>query len=363
MRVGEQSCCYYDEGRCRSCHLITLPYTRQLARKAARAADVLDTSWLDPVASEPFGFRNKAKIVVSGSSRDPILGILLDGKPQDLSGCPLYVPALRDAHGPLASYITTAGLEPYDVPNRTGELKSIIVTANPAGRLMVRFVLRSPAHERAIRSTITDLAAQLPIDVATINYLPTHVALPEGDEEVHIFGSPTLDFTLGTITLGLSPGGFFQTNTDIARTLYASAGAWVDELAPHAVWDLYCGAGGFAYSIASPTRSVTGIDLSPGAGPHPAGVDLVAGDVSSWVGSRPAPDLVVVNPPRRGIGALRGWLGSAGPSHLLYSSCKIDSAAADLDACGYRALRAQVFDMFPNTDHFETLILAERIPR
>jgi len=74
------------------------------------------------------------------------------------------------------------------------------------------------------------------------------------------------------------------------------------------------------------------------------------------------PDLVIVNPPRRGIGPeLSGWLQSSGVRHVLYSSCNAQTLAKDLDAMpSLRPVRGQLLDMFPNTAHYEVLTLLER---
>jgi 23S rRNA (uracil747-C5)-methyltransferase len=73
-------------------------------------------------------------------------------------------------------------------------------------------------------------------------------------------------------------------------------------------------------------------------------------------------DLVVVNPPRRGIGPdLAGALEAAGPAYLLYSSCNPATLGRDLAAMpSLVPVRARVFDMFPQTAHQEVLVLCER---
>ena len=88
-----------------------------------------------------------------------------------------------------------------------------------------------------------------------------------------------------------------------------------------------------------------------------------AGDATAYALGRPAaPDLVVVNPPRRGIGPeLSGWLEGSGVRHVLYSSCNAQTLATDLAAMpSLRPVRGQVLDMFPNTAHYEVLVLLER---
>lgn len=74
-------------------------------------------------------------------------------------------------------------------------------------------------------------------------------------------------------------------------------------------------------------------------------------------------DLVVVNPPRRGIGDLTSALEGSRARWVLYSSCNVDSLARDLARMpSYRPLRARLIDMFPQTAHCEVLLLLERHP-
>src|SRR5699024_1666871 len=110
----------------------------------------------------------------------------------------------------------------------------------------------------------------------------------------------------------LRPQGFFQTNTEVAAALYARAAGWVEELAPSSLWDLYCGVGGFALHSAAPGREVLGIETSAAAveagerSRREAGlteVRFTAEDATTFAQHAPrAPELVVVNPPRSGIG-------------------------------------------------------------
>ena len=75
----------------------------------------------------------------------------------------------------------------------------------------------------------------------------------------------------------------------------------------------------------------------------------------------PPADLVIVNPPRRGIGALAEQLEQSGTRHVLYSSCNVTSLAKDLAAMpSFAVSRARLFDMFPQTQHHEVLLLLER---
>jgi 23S rRNA (uracil747-C5)-methyltransferase len=351
-----------------------VPYPRQLAAKDAGVRELLvawpSIAWAAPHAGTESGFRNKAKMVVGGTTTAPTLGILDEHRHGvDLRACGICAPELHAAFPVLADFIGLAGIPPYDVPTRRGELKHLQVTVSPQGRLMVRFVLRSTEAIGRIRKHLPRLREALPqADVISVNLLPQHAALAEGAEEIVLTEVGALAMRMDAGTLLLPPGGFFQTNTAIAQALYDQAAAWADPLAPSTVWDLYCGVGGFALHLAAPGRRVTGVEVSEPAiaGARAAGVPgtgFVVADATDWAqrqGDRP--DLVVVNPPRRGLGErLDAWLEASGAPAIVYSSCNAVTLARDLAALpSYRPVAGRVFDMFPQTAHAETMVLLRR---
>lgn len=354
-------------------------YAAQLADKQRHAGDLLaaysDLRWERPVASRESGFRNKAKMVVSGTTQHPTLGILdAGGHGVDLQDCGLYPPDLQAVFPVLAAFVTRADLTPYDVSSRRGELKNILVTLSPDGELMVRFVLRSQEPVARIRKHLPSLLDALPqARVVSANILPEHKAALEGDQEILLTEADTLTMRLNGIEMHLRQQSFFQTNTDVAAALYRQGREWVDAAAPASVWDLYCGVGGFALHCAAPGREVVGIESSREAivsaerSAAQAGLDGVsfrAGDAAAFaLGAERVPDLVIVNPPRRGFGAeLAGWLETSSVQQVVYSSCNAESLARDLAAMpSLRPVRGRVLDMFPQTTHYEVMVLLERV--
>jgi 23S rRNA (uracil747-C5)-methyltransferase len=372
-------CSYFDAGTCRSCTHMGRPYGEQLAGKQLHCQTLLsdhtELEWLPPVASQESGFRNKAKMVVGGTAQNPTIGILdADGHGVDLRKCGVCSPGLRACFPVLANFIRRVRLTPYDVPRRTGELKHIIITESPDGEVMLRLVLRSDQTVPRIRKHLPELLAALPqVKVVSVNLHPEHKAVLEGDREILLTGQSTLNMRVNDINLHLRPQSFFQTNTDMAAALYRQGREWVNELAPASVWDLYCGVGGFALHSAAPYRTVTGIETSSEAIVSARissgeagleGMDFQAGDATAFaLASKQSPDLVIVNPPRRGIGKeLCGWLESSDVQHVVYSSCNAQSLARDLAALpSFTARRARVLDMFPQTTHYEVMVLLERV--
>ncbi|MDO9589900.1 MAG: methyltransferase domain-containing protein, partial [Microcella sp.] len=289
-------------------------------------------------------------------------------------------PRILAAFPALIAVITRAGLAPYDVPTRTGELKNLIVTVSASGNLMVRFVVRSESSVASIRRQVSWLQDAVPqLVVVTANIHPEHKAVLEGEVEHVLTGEAVLRMRVGDVDLLVRPQSFVQTNTAIAGELYRQAAAWLDELGAASVWDLYCGVGGFALHAAVAGCSVVGVESSPDAVAsaelardamfvEPSDrqrIRFVAADATAFALGAPAdalPDVVIVNPPRRGLGAsLASWLQASGPRHVIYSSCNPESLARDLAVMpGYRVTRARVLDMFPQSTHLEAITHLER---
>lgn len=371
-------CAHFDAGRCRSCTWLPRPYDSQVVAKQDDCARLLAghtaLTWLDPAPSRETNFRNKAKMVVTGTSDMPVLGILGESRQGvDLSDCGLHVPAVRDALPVLAEFVTRAGLVPYDLDTRRGELKHLIVTASPDDELMVRFVSRSQEPVARIRKHLPWLAEHLPsLRVATVNLQPEHKAVLEGEREIVLTEESSLLMRVNGLDLHLRPQSFFQTNTDVAAALYRQGRDWIRESDPASLWDLYCGVGGFALHAADGHREVTGIELGDEAvtaarqSASEAGlrrIEFVAGDATEYaLRSNEPPAMVSVNPPRRGIGtALAGWIEHSGVHDVLYSSCNPVTLTRDLAAMPSLApVKGRLFDMFPHTSHSEVLVLLRR---
>ncbi|WP_228941127.1 23S rRNA (uracil(747)-C(5))-methyltransferase RlmC [Nocardioides sp. Leaf374] len=371
-------CHHFDAGRCRSCAWMGQAYDDQVAAKQRHCRGLLaawpDLTWLEPHRSREEGFRNKAKMVVAGTLEAPTLGILdPSGAGVDLRDCGLHEPGLAAALPALADFVTRAAVAPYDLATRRGELKHLLVTRSPDGELMVRFVLRSTEPVTRIRKHLPALHAALPeLVVVSANVQPEHKAVLEGEREIALSPRETLAMRVNGLTLRLRPQGFFQTNTEVAAALYRQGRDWVEEIAPASVWDLYCGVGGFALHVAAPGRLVTGVEVSEEAVAAARataeyarlpGLRFEAADATTWAQAQEAgPELVVLNPPRRGVGPeLCAWLEGSGVGHVVYSSCNAVSLARDLAALpSFAPRRARLFDMFPQTTHHEVMVLLER---
>ncbi len=379
-------CAYFDRGQCRSCDWITLEYSEQIERKQRRVRESLaffDRFELEPtVSSARQGFRNRAKMAVTGTVEAPTIGLTGDLHQQqpldegrELLSCPIHHPRLNELMAALPSFITTYRLIPYQIESRRGELKGLIAFFSPQSReLYLRFVLRSRECVSRLRKMLPELQSQFPdLVCVSANLQPVPHALLEGPEEIFLTERQTILHQLGHLPLRLSPQAFVQTNVETALQLYSTAAEWILEAQPERAMELYCGQGAFTFFAARHARSWLSIELHPDAVStaratatelglshlqfRSADATQIQPELAAF-----APDLVLVNPPRRGLGTAVQLLLQQQPQSLLYSSCNIESLAADLRAFAslYAIRRVRIFDLFPHTAHFETLVWLEK---
>lgn len=363
-------CAYFKQNICRSCTLIETEYDKQILMKEDALKKVLpenvklETSITSPV----MGFRNKAKLVVSGSSESPILGLI----DREILDCPVHDPVINSILHDLIPFIRLAKLEPYNIGVRKGELKGIIIFHGDEAYL--RFVLRSKEGIDRIRKNLPSLLQSHPeITSVSVNIQPVHQAILEGDEEISMGPGPLIQQSYGDLKLSLRPQGFVQTNQHVASRLYATAASWVKEKKVDRFLELFSGQGAFSFHCASFVKEATGIEINPEAvktaeeTAQKMGLGHLQFKALDAAGSAKIiraknPELILVNPPRRGLGASISLILEANPEWLIYSSCSVESLGKDLNELNqkYKIEKVQLFDMFPHTAHFETLVLLKK---
>jgi len=364
-------CSFYDANVCRSCSWIDFFYAEQLKHKSELLHALLDVfepqEWLKPSPSPLKGFRNKAKMVAIPSLDGVVLGL---SEEASLIQCPLYDVSMQKVLENTQTWLRDLGIKAYDVKKKKGELKYVLLTRSTHNNsMMLRFVLRSHGAIGRLKNGLNDLIALCPeLKVVTVNIQSIHMAILEGDEEIFLTQQIRLEEKLNGIPLFIRPKSFFQTNTDVASKLYKTAAEWVGVSKPKVIWDLFCGVGGFALHCAAPDREIIGIEIEDEAIACARDSAALIGfenlrfeamDTASFTAtSGKDVDIVIVNPPRRGLGEqLCKWLERSAPERIIYSSCNATSLARDLNFLSqYSIKKVQLFDMFPHTPHYETLV-------
>jgi 23S rRNA (uracil1939-C5)-methyltransferase len=198
-----------------------------------------------------------------------------------------------------------------------------------------------------------------------------------GGESELVWGEAQLPERLGELDLRISPEAFFQTNTEMAEELYKTAAAYAALQGWERVFDLYCGIGTIALTLAPRAAEVWGIELVPDAVADAiaaaerneiTGARFFAGDarlaLPELVKRAGRPDVIVVDPPRAGLSrkVVRRMI-DASPRRIVYVSCNpttLAPNAAQLAEAGWRLVTVRPVDMFPQTPHIECVALLER---
>lgn len=225
------------------------------------------------------------------------------------------------------------------------------------------------------------VAAVLSVYPATTILIGRHEAVSDTSsidsiETLHGPGyiTETLRFAEGTVDYRISPGSFFQTNSRGTEVLYSLLREWARELGGGLALDLYCGGGGIALALAGACRKVVGVEVVETAvRDAEANAQLNGITNCDFYHAKtefllPAlldmdPDFAVIDPPRAGLHkeAVKALIENA-PPVLLYVSCNPEALARDLKPLceRYAVERLAVVDLFPHTDHVETLALLKR---
>jgi 23S rRNA (uracil1939-C5)-methyltransferase len=227
-------------------------------------------------------------------------------------------------------------------------------------------VLELQKEDLPKRATRAHLAAG---DAETVRSLANFEDQPLGPEEArarvtqHIHG---LDFEFGARS-------FFQGNRLLIETLVDAA---IGEERGRSALDLYCGAGLFTLPLARRFAIVLAVEEDSGAVELGSmnqrrneiiNASFVCSDVAQWFDRVPlefAPDLVLLDPPRRGAGerVVEGVLALA-PKTIRYVACDPATQARDLRgfvAGGYELESIVALDLYPQTAHIETVAVLRR---
>ncbi|HEU5337031.1 MAG TPA: 23S rRNA (uracil(1939)-C(5))-methyltransferase RlmD [Terriglobales bacterium] len=352
--------------RCGGCHYQHASYEHQLEIKAAilketlaRIAKLQLEAELQVHPSPPWNYRNRTRLRVRGAPF--ALGYYRFGSHALLpvEECPISSPLINRAIAALWQ-LGRAG----KVPAGIGEVELFADSAD--AQLLVQAYMEKATQPRgAVKEFFPALAQALP-EVAGMAcfraepaaHAPRNQALPQLNS-----GAGELLYRTGEHEYRVSAGAFFQVNRYLAEELVKIVTAGCQG---RAALDLYAGVGLFALPLARSFERVTAVESSQISHSDlqykcPENVQAVRATTEQHLQSvSETPDLVVVDPPRGGLGqAVAQALGRLRAPRLTYVSCDPATLARDLQgllAAGYAIEQAHLVDLFPQTFHLETVL-------
>ena len=242
------------------------------------------------------------------------------------------------------------------------------------GQVLVTLVTPTPQLPGS-RNFITRLRALAPqVSGVVQNLNPRRTSAVLGTQEKLLWGRPAVKDTLCGQEFLISSRSFYQVNPVQTERLYALALNAAALTGKERVVDAYCGIGTIGLCAAPHAGQVVGVELNPEAARDAAANARRNGaanarfyqeDATQWLTRQAAEgqkaDVIFLDPPR--AGSTPEFLRAAAamrPSRMVYVSCDPATQARDLELLtrlGYRMERAWPVDLFPHTEHVETVCL------
>ena len=371
---GKAKCPHFQ--KCGGCHYQHIPATEQLRLKKEILRETLSrlggVAWDGPIvehSAEPYGYRNRAQWAVrSGMPR--ALGYFLPESAVivPIDECPVLSPRLARAFAQLQEMARSGKL-----PEGIQEIEAFADSADEKIALNVAFEkFPKPAAElaSAFREALPEIESLLLLD--------------QKKNRFELTGPGYLTHEAGGHKYRVSHLSFFQVNRflieDLLTTLTANSRGAV-------ALDLYSGVGFFSLPLAKKFQKVVSVDANLAAtrdlhaNAEMAGVSIVSHNehVEEFLKKTDErPDFVMLDPPRAGLGAeAAAKLADLGASEIMYLSCDPSTLARDLavltasprkpneitgPSIRYEIAEMQLFDLFPQTFHIETLVRLRRAP-
>jgi 23S rRNA (uracil1939-C5)-methyltransferase len=415
----EPRCPYF--GLCGGCKWQHMDYSEQLRLKRKQVQDALEhiggfsfeeASDKEDILCKPcipapeiFGYRNKMDFsftdlryltpdeigIEPGQHEKPVdfaLGFHAPGvfsKAIDIDHCDLSTPEMNIALGAVRAFCLRhkEELPVYSTRSHTGELRNLVVRqGGHTGEFMVNLVTSTHNPElmqQLGKELLEALGNRLTTFVNSTTSAKNTVAF--GEKEFVMHGPGTITDRLGDYTYRISANSFFQTNTVQAEALYHLILGTARLKPTDVVYDLFCGTGSIALFASGYCRKVLGIevvesavsDARENAARHKVEncefirLDLKdIRDLETELSDFGHPDVVITDPPRAGMHpkAVKKLLELA-PPVIVYVSCNPASLARDgrmlCEEGRYRLAACRPIDMFPQTNHVESVARFERV--
>jgi 23S rRNA (uracil1939-C5)-methyltransferase len=283
-----------------------------------------------------------------------------------IEGCPIAAPLLERCISVMRA-LGTGGLVPVD----TQEIE--IFTNHDQSELFITIWARPHTGKREIAYQLffEKLQREMPQLVGAQMLVTDKGKVRSPRPPLH-WGRQSVNYRVAGREYTVSAGSFFQVNYKLLDNFVAAVTG--DESGAFA-WDLYAGVGLFSVALAERFQHVIAVESSASAckdlrhNLRASRAEYVQASTLNFLRQaialkQDAPDLVLLDPPRAGAGVEAAkMLADLGPHRIVYVSCDPATLGRDLAALiqsGYRLLRLQLVDMFPQTYHMETIATLQR---
>lgn len=330
---------------------------------------------------EPYHYRNKVQAAFATARNGKIISGVYQSGTHSIVCVDSCLTEDRKADEIIVSVrnmLRSFKIQPYDERSGSGTLRHVLVKRGfKTNQIMVVLVTAGPIFP-AKNNFVKALRKEHP-DITTIvhNINPYQTSLVLGERENVLYGTGKIEDELCGLTFRISPRSFYQINPVQTEVLYNTAMGYADMSGHEKVIDAYCGIGTIGLVASKRAGEVIGVELNRDA-VHDAisnakrngikNVRFFCDDAGEFMlgmaqdGEKA--DIVFMDPPRAGSDeCFLSSLVTLAPKKIVYISCNPETQQRDLRLLtkrGYKVEKIQPVDMFPHTNHVETVVLITR---
>lgn len=391
-------------GICGGCKWQILPYEEQLKYKQQQVFDNLtrigkiDIPEMMPILGSDktqfyrnkleFTFSNKKWLtqeqIESGISFDDInmnaVGFHIPGcfdKVLDIHKCWLQDDISNRIRNFVRQYCFDKGYTFFDLRNRGGLMRTLIVRTSTTGELMLIVVFYDDDKEKQ-EDVLNAIDCEFP-QITSLLYIVNQKANDTiTDQEVLVWrGNDFIYEEMEGLKYKIGPKSFYQTNSEQAYNLYKITREFAGLTGSELVYDLYTGTGTIANFVARQAKKVIGIEYVEDAiedAKVNSSINAIdntlfyAGDMKDiltqdFINEHGRPDVIITDPPRAGMhDDVINTILFAEPNRIVYVSCNPATQARDLSLLDakYKVEKVRPVDMFPHTHHVENVVLLSK---
>lgn len=371
--------------RCGGCRWIGMDYQKQLQEKEKQVRKLLAPYCrLEGILGmeQPLYYRNKVHAVFGEDKRHrPISGIYEERTHRivPVDSCRIENQRADAIIATIRELLPSFKIRPYNEDTGYGLLRHVLIrTGQATGQIMVVLVLSSPILPSKNNFVRALLKRHPEITTIVINVNDRSTSMVLGGKEQVIYGPGYIEDTLCGRSFRISPKSFYQVNPVQTEVLYGKAMEYAALTGQETVVDAYCGTGTIGIIASGQAGQVIGVELNADAvrdarnnakNNKVRNIQFYQNDAGRFLlemqeqGARV--DVVLMDPPRSGSSEeFLAAVASIAPSRVVYISCNPETLARDLrylTGHGYRAERGVAVDMFPFTEHVETVCLLSKL--
>lgn len=371
-------------GKCGGCQLQHLTYEGQLKYKDHKIGELLEPfGKVAPIIGmdKPKHYRNKV-LATFGYDKNGkyISGIYEEHthKVIPIKNCMIQDEKANAIIDTVKSLMPSFKLTPYNEDYDTGFLRHVMIRkGHVSGDIMVVIIGGSPIFPSK-NNFVKALVKEHPeITTVVFNVNNRRTSMVLGPNETVLYGKGYIEDTLCDTVFRLSPKSFYQINSVQTEKLYNKAIELAGLTGKENVLDAYCGIGTIGLIASHKAGEVIGVELNKDAvkdaifnakNNHISNAKFFQADASDFMleleEAGESLDVVFMDPPRSGSDErFLSSLVKLGPKTVIYVSCGPESLARDLKYLvnnGYKVKEMHAYDMFPWTEHVETVVRLQR---